>query len=57
MRGRVDTDEELIGRIEAVTMDDVMEIIPTVTDTARMACTAVGRGKNMDKVRRVFEQA
>jgi len=57
MRGRVDTDEELIGRIEAVTMDDVMEIIPIVTDTATMACTAVGRGKNMDKVRRVFEQA
>lgn len=57
MRGRVDTDEELIGRIEAVTMDDVMEIIPTVTDTERMACTAVGRGKNMDKVRRVFDQA
>ncbi len=57
MRGRVDTDEELIGRIEAVSMDDVMEIIPIVTDTGRMACSAVGRGRNMDKVGKVFEQA
>ncbi|MBQ4610741.1 MAG: insulinase family protein [Clostridia bacterium] len=57
MRGRVDTDEELIGLIEAVTMEDVAEAIQRVTDTSRMACSAVGRGRNMDKVRRVFEQA
>lgn len=55
--GRVDTDEELIRRIEAVTMDDVMRIIPQVTDISRMACSAVGRGKNMNGLQRIFEQA
>lgn len=57
MRGKVDTDEELISRIEAVTMDDVMELIPRVTDTSCMACSAVGRSKNMSSLQRIFEQA
>lgn len=57
MRGKVETDEELISRIESVTMEDVEDIIKTVTDTSRMACSVVGRGRNMDGVRKVFERA
>ncbi len=58
LRGRVYTDEELISRIENVTMESVEAIIPRVLDTGRMAGAFVGRiNKNQTEVKNVFETA
>lgn len=58
MYNRVDTEEELIKRIESVSMDDVMEIIPHVLNTDRMAGAFVGRiGKRESEVKRIFNEA
>ena len=58
LRGRIYTDEELIRRIEGVTMESVQAIIPRVLDTERMAGAFVGRvNKREIEVKRVFETA
>ncbi len=41
--GKVSTEEEVIRRIEAITLDDVMEIIPKVLDPGGMCASVVGR--------------
>lgn len=58
LRGRLYTDEELIRRIEGVTMESVQDIIPRVLDTERMAGAFVGRvNKRETEVKRIFETA
>ena len=58
LRGRIYTDEELIRRIEGVTMESVQDIIPRVLDTERMAGAFVGRvNKRETEVKRIFETA
>jgi len=58
LRGRAEESEELIRRIEGVTMEDVMEIIPYVLDKGRMAGTVVGKaGRGADEVKKVFQGA
>lgn len=58
LRGRIYTDEELIRRIEGVTMESVQDIIPRVLDTERMAGAFVGRvNKRESEVKRIFETA
>jgi len=58
MLGRVDSDEELLGRIERVSMEDVERIIPNVLDAGRMAGAFVGRmGKREAEVKKIFDGA
>ena len=58
LRGRIYTDEELIRRIEGVTMESVEAVIPKVLDTERMAGAFVGRvNKRETEVKRIFETA
>ena len=58
LRGRIYTDEELIRRIEGVTMESVEAVIPKVLDTERMAGAFVGRvNKRESEVKRIFETA
>jgi predicted Zn-dependent peptidase len=45
LRGSVYTEEEIMGRIERVSMDDVMNIIPHVMDRSNISGAFVGRMK------------
>lgn len=56
LQGRVMTEEELLGTLEAVTLDDVNGIIPEICDENAMCATLVGRaGKNIDEIERMIK--
>lgn len=43
LRGRVYSEEEIMQRIENISMDDVQAILPRVLDANAMCASAVGR--------------
>ena len=47
LRGRVYSEEEIMQRIERITMDDVQAILPKVLDANAMCASAVGRVENI----------
>jgi predicted Zn-dependent peptidase len=49
LRGAVYTDEEIMARIEKITQDDVMAIIPEILDLDNMAASFVGRVNAQEK--------
>ena len=54
--GRIQTEQEVLKKIESVTMEDVEAIMPRVLDLNRMAGSFVGRvGKREKEIKKVFE--
>lgn len=53
--GRTLTDEEILGRLDAVTMDDIMNILPRVCNFDNMSAVFVGRvTEREDSLRRII---
>ena len=56
LRGRVYSEEEIMQRIERITMDDVQAILPKVLDTNAMCASAVGRVENIaEKLQKMLQ--
>ncbi|MEG1547202.1 MAG: pitrilysin family protein [Clostridia bacterium] len=49
--GKIYSEEEIMQRIERVSMDDIMGIVPYVFDFSRMAVTLVGRNKDTESIK------
>ena len=56
-RGRVYTEEEVMRRIESVTMEDIRSTLDAVFDFSRMAAAAVGRKTDRMGVRELVKEA
>ena len=56
LRGRVYSEEEIMQRIERITMDDVQAILPKVLDANAMCASAVGRVENIaEKLQKMLQ--
>ena len=56
LRGKVYSEEEIMRRIEGITMEDVQAILPKVLDANEMCASAVGRmGSLSDKLERMLQ--
>lgn len=56
LRGKVYSEEEIMRRIEGITMEDVQAILPRVLDANEMCASAVGRmGSLSDKLDRMLQ--
>ena len=56
LRGKVYSEEEIMRRIEGITMEDVQAILPKVLDANEMCASAVGRmGSLSDKLDRMLQ--
>ena len=56
LRSRVYSEEEIMQRIERITMDDVQAILPKVLDANAMCASAVGRVENIaEKLQKMLQ--
>lgn len=56
LRGRVYSEEEIMQRIERITMDDVQAILPKVLDENAMCASAVGRVEDIaEKLQKMLQ--
>ena len=58
IRGRHYSEDEIISRLNAVTMGDIEAILPSVCDLGDLSCAVVGRCRGMEReLKKVFEEA